>query len=211
MIFKKFIFILIFGGFSLSAFSTTMSVGVSMQNGINPFTGYKATYSGDGKRCTFRFKQDGIYANLVADSICPDYVTEKRVFMDAQRMIAHMQNISSAQTYAEFVGDDGYGNKVQKAPFDYRCVMMNKIKKSNPHEWQGGRPDIRSGYVFMPIQEGRLVNEWYVLDRFNHNNIQAEIGVWRYGDNGEIIAKDMGRQFTVSILNTFECHAHRIH
>lgn len=208
----KFIYAALLMTAHVTSTAEVISVNVSGPGAINPFFGYRMTYyDKDRNSCTFRFNMpgDGL-AYLTADKKCPEFVTEKRVFLDAQRALKHMNTVSGASTFAEFHGDDGHGNKVKRAELSYICASAADITVNNPIEWVGIKRDRMRGFVFMPISDIHI-DGWYELDISGYKMYKAKVGAWRSGDNMEIIASYMGRSFTIPYEKTYRCKYHRAH
>lgn len=187
-----------------------ITVNVSGPGAVNPFTGYRMTYyDKDRNSCTFRFNSPGDgFDYLTADKECPEFVTEKRVFLDAQKALDHMNTVSSALTFAEFQGDDGYGNKVKRAELTYRCASAADITVTNPIEWAGIKRDNTRGFVFMPVSD-TYMDGWYELDIAGYKTYKPRVGAWKRGDNMTIIASYMGRSFTIPYEKLNKCKYHR--
>lgn len=190
-----------------------MSVNVSGPGAVNPFFGYRMSYTDNsGVSCTFRFNNpgDGL-SYLTADKECPSFVTEDLVFDDAQKAYSRMRDTTHALTFAEYFGDDGHGNKVKRAELSYRCADFRDIKMQNTLEWAGLKNRPYSGYMFMPKDD--LVNDgWYRLDFYpnGYKSRQFPVGAWKMLDYETIIAVDEGRKFTISYSQTKECASHPI-
>lgn len=205
---------LLFAAALMIAHATSMAevitVNVSGPGAINPFTGYRMTYyDKDRNSCTFRFNSPGGGLDyLVADKECPEFVTEKRVFLDAQKALEHMSTVSSALTFAEFNGDDGHGNKIKRAKLTYRCASAADITVANPIEWAGIKRDRMSGFVFMPVSDTHM-DGWYELDITRYKTYKAKVGAWKIGNDMTITASYMGRLFTVPHEKIHKCKYHR--
>lgn len=195
-----------------SAAAAPMSVNVSGPGAVSPFTGYRMTYTDkDRNSCTFLFNLPGDgMAYLTADKECPSFVTDRRVFMDAQKALERMEIVSTAITFAEFYGDDGHGNKVEKAELLYRCANTNKITVSNPIEWAGIKRTHMHGFVFMPISDIHI-DGWYELDLAGYKTYKTKVGAWRLDKNGMITGSYMGRLFTIPDIETSKCQYRRSH
>jgi hypothetical protein len=199
-------------GIAIPVMAKTMSVNVSGPGAVNPFFGYQMKYvDKDRNSCTFRFSQpgDGL-SYLTADKECPSFVTEDRVFEDAQAALERMETITHAFTFAEYFGDDGYGNKVERAGLRYRCAKASDIKINNPIDWAGTARNPISGYMFMPEDDFDLKG-WYKLDYFpnGYKPHQFTVGAWKLSDDRmTITAVDKGRKFSIPYLKTTECAFH---
>lgn len=188
-----------------------MSVNVSSTAIINPFEGYKMTYTDkDRNSCTFRYKpSDDGYQYLTADKECPSFVTERKVFLDAQEALKEMNIISYAATFAELYGDDGYGNKVERAELAYRCAPTSAAVVSNPIEWAGINRSHMTGFVFMPIRDHNI-DGWYQLDLAGYNTYENQVGAWTLSGL-TITGSFMGRIFTIPIEKISPCKYRRMH
>lgn len=191
------------------AAASNMSVNVSMPGAVNPFFGYQMKYiDKDRLSCTFRFSQpgDGL-SYLKSDQKCPSFVTEDVVFADAQKALTRMETISSASTFAEYFGDDGYGNKVERADLRYRCAKANDIKTDDSLQWAGTHRKPISSYLFMPVDDYDLKG-WYRLYYYpnGYKPYKLTVGAWRLSDDRmNIIAVDRGRHFSIPYSKTTEC------
>lgn len=195
------------------AMAGEMSVNVSMPGAINPFEGYRMTYTDKEKNsCTFVFSQPGDgFSYLKSDKKCPSFVTEDKVFLDAQEARSHMEIVSHARTFSEYFGEDKYGNKIAKASLYYRCANSGDVSPSQPMDWVGDNRNSSSGYMFMPVRDTRMAG-WYRLDYYpdGYKPYQFTVGVWKPVGIDSIVAVDRGRNFTISEFKIRECYSHPI-
>lgn len=163
-----------------------ISVNVSMPGATNPFTGYQRTYQGkDGVSCTFKFVQpgDGL-SYLRSDKECPSFVTEDKVFHDAQKELDRMNRNSSAFTFAE------YHKEEQEKRATPKCV------------------DTASGvYIFLHAEAQNKPGWFYISKLHNGQRITSDVvGFWQKTASGAIIADFGLSKVNVNMDNVKDCN-----